>query len=336
MPRWLNRLGSVLFRFCLLLMAVWAMLALLYSDLPGVEKAACVAIFGVMSLFAFVGKYSDYRTRLGFIVLFSIVFGWWLLLRPSNHRNWQRDVAILPSAEVNGRIITIHNIRNCDYRTETDYTTHYYDKTFDVTNIQSLDLFLIYWGSPYIAHSILSFNFNEENPISISIETRKEVGEEYSTVKGFFRQYESIYVVADERDLIGLRTNYRGEQVYLYRLNATPDFIQKVFLDFVATINSLNVSPAWYNALTGNCTTGIRSHIVRYNEDSFFDWRVVVNGFADEMLYERKRIDTSMPFPELKKISLINERAKGIDKSPDFSRMIRVGLPNMKQDTTIQ
>jgi hypothetical protein len=223
--------------------------------------------------------------------------------------------------------VTIHNIRNCDYRSETDYTVRRYDKTFDLEKLKSVDLSLVYWGSPYIAHTMFSFGFEGEGFVCFSIETRKEIGEAYSTVKGFFRQYEITYVIADERDLIGLRTNYRGEQVYLYRLKAPADLVRKVFLDYLREVNALKERPEWYNALTGNCTTSIRGHTAPYNPDARFDWRMIVNGFIDEMLYERNVLDTSPPFPELKKKSLINERAKGLDKSPDFSRLIRVGLP---------
>jgi hypothetical protein len=250
---------------------------------------------------------------------------------PSNGRNWQPDVAVVPWAEIQGNKVTIHNIRNCDYRSETDYTVRHYDKTFDLTGLKSVDLSLVYWGSPYIAHTMFSFGFEGDDFVCISIETRKEVGEAYSTIKGFFRQYELTYVVADERDLIGLRTNYRvGEDVYLYRLNASSDLIRKVFLDYLREVNSLKERPEWYNALTGNCTTSIRGHTAPYNPDARIDWRIIVNGFLDEMLYERKTVDTSLPFKELKKRSLINERAKGLEKSPDFSRLIRVGLPGVK------
>jgi hypothetical protein len=177
---------------------------------------------------------------------------------------------------------------------------------------------------------MLSFGFGEDGIVCFSAETRKETGEEYSTIKGFFRQYELTYVVADERDLIGLRASYRGEQVYLYRLNESADLVRKVFLDYLREMNSLKDRPEWYNALTGNCTTSIRIHNAPYNPDSRLDWRIIVNGFIDEMLYERKAVDTSLPFPELKKRSLINERAKDMDKSPDFSKVIRIGLPGME------
>lgn len=309
-------------------MAGWATLAILYSNLPGLMRPWIAGIFGVGSLVALVWKFNDRRARLGFLAAFAVVLAWWLLMPPSNSRNWQPDVAVLPWADIQGNRVTIHNIRNCDYRSETDYTVRHYDKTFDLAQLKSVDLSLVYWGSPKIAHTMFSFGFEGEGTVCISIETRKEVGEAYSTVKGFFRQYELTYVVADERDLIGLRTNYRvGEDVYLYRLNASPDIVRKVFLDYLREVNSLKERPEWYNALTGNCTTSIRGHTAPYNPDARLDWRIIVNGFLDEMLYERKVVDTSMSFPELKQRSLINERAQKAGKSPNFSQLIRIGLP---------
>jgi hypothetical protein len=329
MTRWFKRLGKIFIRCCLLALAGWAALAILFSNLPGFLRPWIAGIFGIGSLIALVGRYSNRWAQLGFLAAFAVVLAWWLLMPPSNSRNWQPDVALLPWAEIQGTRVTIHNIRNCDYRSETDYTVRHYDRTFDLAKLKSVDVFLVYWGSPYIAHTMLSFGFEGEDFVCFSIETRMEVGEAYSTIKGFFRQYEQTYVVADERDLIGLRTNYRGEQVYLYRLKATDDFARNVFLDYLREVNTLKDRPEWFNTLTGNCTTGIRRHTAPYDPEARLDWRIVVNGLSDEMLYERKAIDTSLPFPKLKKLSLINERAKGMDKSPDFSRIIRAGLPGM-------
>jgi len=330
MKRRLTGFGNVFIRFCLLAMAAWAVLAILFSNLPGFLRPWVAGIYGIGSLAALIGRYSDWRTWLGFLTAFAAVLAWWLSMPPSNSRNWQPDVALLPWADIQGTRVTIHNIRNCDYRSETDYTVHHYDRTFDLAGLKSLDLSLVHWGSPYIAHTILSFGFEGGDMIAFSVETRKEVGEAYSNFKGFFRQYELTYVVADERDLIGLRTNYRDEQVYLYRLDYSADLIRRIFLDYLRKVNSLKETPEWYNALTDNCTTSIRVQAAPYNPDARLDWRIIVNGFMDEMLYERKAVDTSLPFPELKKRSLINERAKGLDKSPDFSHLIRVGLPGME------
>jgi hypothetical protein len=331
MTRWLKGFGKIFFRICLLVMAGWATVAILYSNLPDFLRPWIASTFGIGSLVALVWKFNDRRAWLGFLAAFAVVLICFLLIPPSNSRNWQPDVAVLPWADIQGNKVTIHNIRNNDYRSETDYTVRHYDKTFDLTKLKSVDLSLVYWGSPYIAHTMMSFGFEGEGFVCFSIETRKEKGEDYSTIKGFFRQYEITYVVADERDLIGLRTNYRvGEDVYLYRLVAPADLARKVFLSYLREVTSLKEQPEWYNALTDNCTTSIRGHTAPYNPDARLDWRIIVNGFIDEMLYERKTVNTSMPFAELKKRSLINEKAKGMEKSPDFSQLIRVGLPGME------
>lgn len=324
------KIGKIVLRFGLLLLAGWATLAVLYSNLPGYMQPWSATLFGMGSLVALVGRYSSRRTRQVFLAAFTVVLAWWLCMPPSNSRNWQPDVALLPWAEFNGNLVTIHNIRNCEYRSETDYTVHHYDKTFDLTTLKSVDLSLVYWGSPYIAHTMLSFGFEGNGFVCFSVETRKEAGEEYSNFKGFFRQYELTYVIADERDLIGLRTTYRGEQVYLYRLTEPEAVARTIFMDYLRKVNSLKDHPEWYNALTGNCTTSFRINNAPYNPDSRLDWRIIANGFIDKMLYERKAIDTSLPFPELKQRSLINQRAKGRDKTLDFSQVIRAGLPGME------
>lgn len=331
MTRFFKGFGNFFIRICLLLMAGWASVAILYSNLPAAVRQWAAGIFAIGSLVALIGPYSSLRARLKFMVAFAVVLVYWFLMPPSNNRDWQPDLATLAWAEIVGDKVTIHNIRNVDYRTETDFTVRHYDKSFDLSKLKGIDFYLVYWGSPKIAHTMMSFDFEGQGNVCFSIETRKEKGEDYSTVKGFFRQYEIIYVVADERDLVRLRTNYRekgkGEDVYLYRLNTTPLFAREVFLSYLREVNRLKEKPEWYNALTENCTTSIRQHTMPFTPNARLDWRLIVTGYIDEMFYERKRLDTNLPFAELKKRSYINPRAKAADKSPEFSRLIRVGLP---------
>jgi hypothetical protein len=270
------------------------------------------------------------RARLVCFGIFAVVIVWFVFTPPSNDRDWQPDVALLPYAESNGKLVTIHNIRNCDYRTETDYTIRHYEKTFDLEKLRSVDLYLVYWGSPLIAHTMLSFGFEGGDYVCFSIETRKEKGEAYSAIKGFFRQFELTYVIGDERDLVRLRTNFRHEQVYLYRLNTEPEVARLVFLDYLKEVNQLKDRPEWYNALTSNCTTNIRGHTKAYARNARFDWRILLNGRSDEMAYERRMLDQTLPFGELKRRSLINRLAEAADKEADFSARIRSGLPGQE------
>ena len=234
-------------------------------------------------------------------------------------------------ADINGNQITIHNIRNCDYRTETDYDVQHYDKTFDLDQLRTVDLYLVTWGSPHIAHTMVSFGFTNGDYVCFSIETRKEKGEDYSAVKGLFRQFELTYIIADERDVVRLRTNYRqGEEVCLYRLQVTPEQGRKLFLDYLRRANELHERAEWYNALTDNCTTAIRTQRAAADRAPW-DWRMLLNGHLDELLYERGTIVTNLPFAELKKLSNINARAKAADQAADFSEQIRKGLPGFDE-----
>jgi hypothetical protein len=262
---------------------------------------------------------------------FLLVLTWWLLLQPSNHRDWQPDVAVLPYTDIEGNKITIHNIRNCDYRTETDFEVRHYDKTFDLDQLRTADLFMVYWGSPHMAHTMVSFGFEGGGYVCFSIETRKEKGEGYSAVKGLFRQFELTYVVADERDVVRLRTNYRqGEEVYLYRLRGSREQARRFFLDYVHRMNSLRQRPKWYSAVTDNCTTGIRTQRAAADRAPW-DWRILINGHADTLLYERAAIATNLPLGELKERAHINTRARAADKDPDFSTRIRQDVPGINQ-----
>jgi hypothetical protein len=259
---------------------------------------------------------------------FVLVLAWWLTLKPSNGGKWLPDVAETAWAEVNGDEVTFHNVRNCDYRTETDYTPHWETRTVRLSQMTGVDLAIVTWGSPWIAHPIASFVFADAPPLSFSIETRKTVGQNYSAIGGLYRQFTLTYIVADERDVIRLRTNYRqGEDVYLYRTKAPPERARQRFLEYVKTLNALHQKPRWYNAVTTNCTTSIRSQHPG-KERIPWDWRILLNGKSDELLYEQKAIVTGgLPFAELKQRSLINERAKAADNDAEFSARIREGLP---------
>ncbi|HWX17312.1 MAG TPA: DUF4105 domain-containing protein [Chthoniobacterales bacterium] len=303
--------------------AAWATGAL-YFDFPILTLRAPVAIMFLIVLFVSVifipGKLRRLVAALGG---FALVLGWWLTLKPSNNRPWPPDVAQTAWAEINGDKVTIHNVRNCDYRTEADYTPHWETRTVRISQIAGIDLAVNYWGSPWIAHPILSFQFADAPPICFSIETRKKLGQTYSTIGGLYRQFELIYIVADERDVIRVRTNYRkGEDIYLYRTTISPVDARERFLEYIRSLNALRDKARWYNAITTNCTTSIRTQHVA-TERMPWDWRILVNGKGDELLYERGVLDQSVPFAELKRRAYINARARAANDAPDFSERIR-------------
>jgi hypothetical protein len=311
-------------------LAVWSTMAVYYSNLPtGWLRTAAAVIFVVGSVAVFVWVRPWWLARLVFLATSALVIAWFLFTPPSNNRDWQPDLSILAYADIEGNKVTVHNVRNCDYRSEMDFDVRHYDKTFDLEKLRTADLFMVYWGSPHMAHTMISFGFEGDDYLCFSIETRKERGEGYSAVKGLFRQFELIYVVADERDVVRLRTNYRkGEDAYVFRLNGSPEQVRTLFLNYLRRVNSLRQRPEWYSALTQNCTTSIRTQRAAVDRPPW-DWRMLANGHGDELLYERGAIATNLPLAELKQKSHINARARAADNAPDFSRQIRQGVPGM-------
>jgi hypothetical protein len=318
----------------------WGTLALVFSGPEGgIVRGTLAVIFGVVSFMAIIGlTLRRWRSRAlaAYFALFALLMLWWRGIDPSNERDWQSDVAVLPYADVEGDVVTVHNIRNFDYRSETDYTPAYYDKRFDLRKLEGADLVAVYWMGPAIAHIFVSFAFAGGDHLAVSIETRKEKGEAYSTLKGFFRQYELYYVVADERDVIRLRTNYRNdppEDVYVYRVQGPLENVRRVFLEYINEINELQVRPKFYNTLTTNCTTGIWLHTLVNPGHLPFSWKILASGYVPEYAYEAGRLDTSLPFSELKRRAHVNARAKAADHAADFSRLIREVSETTAPDT---
>jgi hypothetical protein len=305
----------------------WAVGAL-YFDSPFTSLRKPLALlYGVAMLGTLVFLRKRGRGMAIVAICFAVVLAWWLTLKPRQDRDWKPELAVLAYATTEGERVTVHNVRNCDYRTETDFTPRYETRSYDLQKLRGLDLFVTYWGSPAIAHPIVSFDFAENGRVCFSIETRSQRGQSYSAIGGLYRQFEQIYVVADERDVIRLRSNFRtGEEVYLYRFKAEPASVRAAFLEYLGTLNELHERPHWYNALTSNCTTAIRQQRAA-SDRAPWDWRMLANGYADEMLYERGAIESlSLPFAELKRRSHINARARAENDAPDFSERVRTHI----------
>jgi uncharacterized protein DUF4105 len=321
--------GALLLRAVVTAMTLWGMGALSYSPLPPLLRPLLALTFGLATAAAFLGLPQRRRTLLGFGLVWGLLVLWWSTIPASNTRDWQPDVAVLPSATLDGDRVILHHIRNFVYRTATDFTPQYYDKTVDLRHLDSVDLISSYWAGEAIAHLLVSFGFGEQDYVAISIETRKERTEDYSSIKGFFKQYELMYVVADERDVLRLRTTYRQppEAVYLYRTRIPPARARRLFLAYVREINQLVAQPAFYNTLTTNCTTNIVWHLRASGGLARYNWKVLLSGYAPAYAYEVGGLDTRVSFAELKQRSHINARAQAAGDAPDFSQRIRAGLP---------
>jgi len=329
LSRCLGRLTRGLWFLFQVLLVAWATLAIYYSNLPWVGLRIVLA--GAFAAFAFWALWLSRQRRMSalFIVLFLCVVAWWISISPSHDREWRPEVAVMPRAFIDGDRVRITGVRNFDYRSRDDFDVHYEERIVQLSHLTGLDFFVSYWSEGFVAHTFVSFIFDNAPPLSISIETRPEVGEGFDPVASLFKQFELIYVVGDERDLVRVRTNYRGESVYLYHLNSSPDNVRRLLMIYLARINELADKPEWYHLLTNSCTINIVRYANAAGRAGRFNIRHLLNGLIDSYLYHSGRVDTTLPFDELRRRSLINAAAQAADDAADFSDRIRASLPTV-------
>ena len=329
LSRCLGRLISALWFLFKVLLVAWATLAIYYSNLPWAGLRIVLA--GAFAAFAFWALWLSRQRRMSalFIVLFLCVVAWWISISPSHDREWRPEVAVMPRAFIDGDRVRITGVRNFDYRSRDDFDVHYEERIVQLSHLTGLDFFVSYWSEGFVAHTFVSFIFDNAPPLTISIETRPEVGEGFDPVASLFKQFELIYVVGDERDLVRVRTSYRGESVYLYRLNSSPDNVRRLLMIYLARINELADKPEWYHLLTNSCTINIVRYANAAGRAGRFNIRHLLNGLIDSYLYHSGRVDTTLPFDELRRRSLINAAAQAADDAADFSDRIRASLPTV-------
>ena len=235
----------------------------------------------------------------------------------------------MPRVFIDGDRVRLTGVRNFDYRSQDDFTVHYEERELDLSHLVGLDFFVSYWSKGPVAHTFVSFIFDNASPLCISIETRPEVGEGFNPIASLFKQFELIYVVGEERDIVGVRAIHRQEWVYLYPLNTSPNDARRLLLVYLARINELADRPEFYNLLTNSCTINIVRYANAAGRKGRFHFSHLFNGLIDSYLYHSGRVDTTLPFEELRQRSLINADAKAADGAPEpeFSQRIRASLP---------
>jgi hypothetical protein len=317
---------KTLFWIALALFWAWCVLAIYFSPLPGqYSSLIAAALFAAAVPLALLLLPDRRRTeRITLLACVGVLIGWGQI-KPSHDRIWEQNFARLPSVVIDGNTAHVYNVRNFDYTSENEYTPDYYDKSYDLNQLESVDYILSYWdGNRAIAHTILSFGFANGDHLAVSVETRLEAGELQTNIRGFFKQYELIYILADERDLLRLRTNFRMEEVYLYPLKIDKEYVRKMFDIVVERVNAINRQPEFYNALTQNCFTSLAADFQKLSPpENPFDYRRLATGYSDEMLYDDGYIDNGLSFEETRRLLHINPYVQDDDSGKDYSRKIR-------------
>jgi len=322
-------LAATLLLSTLLLTSGWTALAL-WHQLPAglIEKSFAIAVWLAFSLFTAWRIWYCCSLRSGIIWLTGLILllVWWQTLTPSLQRDWADEVAETTTITLEGSIARLSHVRNFDWRNETDYTARWESRQYDLNGLRTVDMLLSYWTHPAIAHTLVSFGFDDGRYLTFSVEIRKERHEQFSEIGGFFKQFETSIIAADERDIIRLRTNIRGEDVYLYRIDMPQDAMRQLFLAYAAEANRLASEPRFYHTITANCTT-IVYHMVRQIIPGLpLDYRLLLSGYLHEYIYDIGGLDTSLPLEALRSQGHINYRAIEADRDPNFSSAIRHGL----------
>ncbi len=309
---------------------LWSAMALWFRlPAPDAVRMVAAGIAAIAAVATMIALFSRFRWRAlaAFALAFACVVAWWSTITPPADGDWAPDVARQTTGTVKGDILTLSDVRDFDWRSDNDYTEKWETRSYDLSQLDALDLILAYWAGPQMAHLIMSFGFDDGQFLSWSIEVRREKSGEFSPIADAFKSHTIVSLATTERDSVRLRANVRGEDVRLYRLRASPNAIRTLLLGYVDEATALHSQPVWYNSITTNCTTAVTRLIRTLGGALPFDWRLIVNGYMPGFLYDHGAVTTAIPLAELMERARIGERAKAADQSPDFSRLIRVGVP---------
>jgi len=325
--------AAVLVTAALGLPTLWGAFALWYQ-VPGgrFAKTLCIALWTAFSIATLVTIWQG-RMAMG-LLLFGIGFMgmllWWSRIAPSNEGLWTDDVRRMTTGTIEGNRVTLNDVRNFDWRTRTDYTQRWETRSYDLNRLRSVDMIMSYWGLPAIAHMLISFGFDDAAQIAFSVEIRRQTFQEFSEIGGFFKEFELSIIAADERDVIRVRTNVRGEEAYLYQLRMPLSAMRSLFLGYVNEANKLAATPRFYNTITVNCTTLVYQMMKRIVGHLPLDYRLLLSGRLPEYVYRVRGLNQSFSLAELRARGRITERARLSDRSATFSADIRRGLPGVE------
>jgi hypothetical protein len=322
---------GIILALAIMAATAWGALALWFRlPLPNIARDGAAIVFGVAGLVAIVGLFTRHRAAalVGFAILLAALLAWWATIRPPADANFAPDVSRQVTGTIDGDRLTLVNLRDFDWQGGDHGEARWEDRTYDLGKLRTLDLFMSYWGSPDIAHVMLSFGFEGGQYLAWSVEVRRLVGGEFSPVADLFKSDPLVIVAADERDVVGVRSVFRGEDVQIYRLRTPPERARRLLTEYVEDANALAAKPRFYNSLTTNCTTVVVKMMRAVGAPIPFDWRLIVNGHLPDYAYDHGALDGRLPFAELRDASHVGGRAKAAWAGADFSGRIRDGVPS--------
>ncbi len=310
--------------------AAWAALALSYR-LPGPTAlryagAAAWVLLSVLALLL-LWRHRAPLGMAGYALGFAALLVWWNAIAPSATRDWSPDVANLATGRVEGDVLLMDQVRDFTWRSDEDFDVRWQAQRYDLSTLESVDFVTSYWGMPAIAHVLVSFGFGDGRFLTFSVEIRKEKGESYSSVAGFFKQYELSIIAAEERDIVAVRTNVRGEDDYLYRVDLPREEIRQLLLAYVEQANELQRQPRWYNSATANCTTLVFQMMQKIVGGLPLDYRLLLSGYLPGYVMEQGGLQQGLSLEQLRERGRITERARLAAGRADFSQAIRQGVP---------
>lgn len=312
--------GKLCASLLMLCLSLWGGGALWFQAAPAMAVA-----WGGFSLATQVlwWRRGNARVLLPWLAALALMMGWWSTIKPSHDRVWADDVARMVTGRVQGSVVTLDQVRNFDWRSDSDYTQRWEPRSYDLNRLQSVDVAMSYWMGPVIAHTLVSFGFADGRYLTFSIEIRKERGESFDAIAGFFKRFETVLIAADERDILRVRTNVRGEDMYLYRLKMPPEAMRSLFLSYLDEGAQLKRRPRFYNTLIANCTTIVFEMARRIDPGLPLDWRLLASGYLDRYLFDIGALAGQGGFDALRQQAHITGKAKAAGQTADFSSGIR-------------
>lgn len=321
---------QVVLSLLILFASTWAGLALYYQlplDMPW--RVVGILLWAGLCLFTLVRLWrrSIWKGLLIYLVLHGALLVWWNNLIPSNNHQWEEDVAQMTSGSIEGDQVTLFNVRNFDWHSETEYTPRWETREYDLSKLTSVDMLTSHWGMDAIAHVLVSFGFDDGQFVTFSVEIRKKKGQQFSETAGFFKQYELSILATDERDAIGVRPNVRGEDTFLYRIDMPADIRKKLFLSYIEQANQLIEQPRFYNTVTANCTTLVFGMMQHISGGLPLDARLLLTGYLPSYVQELNGLTDGFDLAQLRSAGRITERSKQAGQSSNYSKIIRQGVP---------